>query len=153
MRKRWDENGYVARMSSQEVATSFRREVEASWTSMRQNKVTRDVHIYSLYPTHGDFWSAYIETFDFKLDDELNKKCDFYDNSYECLECKEQNMIPDGRNRKKILLRVNFIAPKTLDNPLGIMVYAYYPAYVPVPKDKKNAEKFWDLPPALRPRI
>lgn len=153
MTKRWGEKGYVARVSTPEVFNKFSQEVEQNWLPLQQSRLTRDVHIYSLYPLHGDMWSAYIETFDFPLDENLGKNCDCTDNSYECLKCKEKNMIPNGRKRKKILLRVNFVGPKTLENPLGILVYAYYPAYVPVPKNNQPSEKFWDLPPALRPKI
>ena len=116
-----------------------------------QKRITRDVHIYSLYPVHGDLWSAYIETFDFPLDENLNKKCDCSDNSRECLNCKEKNTVL--RQRKKILLRAGFFGEKTLQNPLGIVIYAYYPAYVPVPKKGEKKETFWDLPPALRPTL
>ena len=146
MTKRWGENGYVAHLSNQEVY------------NRQRNGKARDLHIYSLYPLHGDLWSAYIETFDFLLDENLEKACDCMDNSSECLSCKEENMVPGSRRRMKILLRINFSGPRICknedcDNPLGMVVYAYYPAYVPVPKNKEKAEKFWDLPPALRPDV
>ncbi len=153
MRKRWEDGGFVAQISSKEVFNKFSTEVPKLWADFQQKRITRDVHIYSLYPTHGDLWSAYIETFDFPLDDNLQKICDCTDHSRACLDCKEKNMIPGSRQRKKILLRVNFIGQKTLSNPFGILIYAYYQAYVPVPKDGQKAEKFWDLPPALRPEI
>ncbi|MGN0919347.1 MAG: hypothetical protein ACI4OR_01105 [Alphaproteobacteria bacterium] len=153
MRKRWGKNGYVARLSGQEVLPKFNAEAGASWNEIQQKRVTRDVHIYSLYPLRGDLWSAYIETFDLPLDENLEKKCDCSDNSHECIACKEQNMVSKGRRRKKILLRANFNGIKNLDNPLGVMVYAYYPAVVPIPKEGADSEKFWNLPPALRPAL
>lgn len=149
MRRRWGENGYITRLSHSDLHPQLRNETTRFWAETVQKRITRDLHIYSLYPVHGDLWSAYIETFDFPWDENLEKKCDCSDNSPECLECKEKNTIK--RSRKKILLRANFVGPKTLKNPLGIMVYAYYPAYVPVPKEGKKKETFWDLPPALRP--
>ena len=81
----------------------------------------------------------------------MGKICDCTDNSHDCLTCKEQNIIPGGRRRRKILLRANFQGEKTLRNPMGVMVYAYYPALVPVPKPEEDVSTFWDLPPALRP--
>lgn len=167
MNKRWGENGYVKRLSKQEILTNFNAEVSRSLQELRQNRITRDVHIYSLYLVHGDLWSAYIETFDFPLDENLKKVCDCMDNSKECLKCKMANAIK--RDRKKILMRANFSGVKNCtdlprdnpkegekrgekicNNPLGIMVYAYYPAYVPIPKDGEKKETYWDLPPALR---
>ena len=151
MRERWGERGYVARLSDPDIRAKFNGEAKGTWNEIQQKRVTRDVHIYSLYPVHGDLWSAYIETFDLPLDENLEKKCDCTDNSHECIECKEKNMIPNGRRRKKILLRANFEGVKNLDNPLGVMVYAFYPAVIPIPKEGADAEKFWNLPPALRP--
>lgn len=151
MRRNWGEEGYVASLSTVEVFTKFSSEAGRIWETIKRERFTRDVHIYSLYPVHGDLWSAYIETFDFPLDENLEKKCDCSDNSHECLSCKEIHSIPNGRRRKKILLRADFSGKKTLSNPMGILVYAYYPAFVPVVKE--NNEKFWDLPAALRPEI
>ena len=151
MRKRWGKKGYVANLSSPDVMAKFSAEAGQSWNDIWQKKITRDVHIYSLYPVHGDMWSAYIETFDFPLDENLGKDCDCSDNSHVCLACKEKNMVPGSRRRKKILLRANFEGNKNLNNPLGVMVYAYYPAMIPIPKETR--EKFWDLPPPLRPEL
>ena len=163
MNKRWGENGYVTRLSQQGILQSFKSEVSRSIQEIRKNHITRDVHIYSLYPVHGDLWSAYIETFDFPLDENLKKVCDCMDNSKECLKCKMSNAIK--RERKKILLKANFRGiknctdspndnpkeeEKICNNPLGIMVYAYYPAHIPLPKNGEKKETFWDLPPALR---
>ena len=153
MRERWGDSGYVARLSSQEIKPGFNAEVGRTWNDIWQKKITRDVHIYSLFPLRGDMWSAYIETFDFPLNDDLRKICDCSDNSHECLACKEKNALPGSRRRRKILLRANFEGPKNLGNPLGIMVYAYYPALVPIFKETSQKEKFWDLPPALRPAL
>ena len=153
MRERWGNKGYVARLSSQDVAAKFKAETGRSWNNIWQKKITRDVHIYALYPLQGDLWRAYIETFDFPLNENLGKICDCTDNSHECLSCKEQNIIPGGRRRRRVLLRANFYGPKTLKNPLGVMVYAYYPAQIPLPKPGTPKETFWDLPPALRPKL
>ena len=153
MRERWGDKGYVARLSDPDIRAKFNAEAKGVWNEIQQKRVTRDVHIYALYPVRGELWSAYIETFDLPLDENLEKKCDCTDNSHECLACKEKNMVPNGRKRKKILLRANFKGEKNLENPLGVMVYAYYPAIIPIPKEGPNSEKFWNLPPALRPEL
>lgn len=168
MRKRWGEKGYVFRLSSSDIQPKFNEETKRSWNEIQQNRVNRDVHIYSLENIRGDLWRAYIETFDLPLDENLKKQCDCSDNSHKCISCKEQNMIPNGRKRKKILLRANFKGRKNCtteaidnpskkeklcDNPLGVQVYAYYPAAIPIQKNKSESEKFWDLPPALRPEL
>lgn len=150
MQRRWGNGGYIALLSSIEVMERFVKEREVSWNEVWRNRISRDTHIYSLRYIHGDLWEAYIETFDFVLDENLKKKCDCSDNSYECLSCKEKNTVK--RQRKKIWLRANFIGQKNLFNPFGIMIYAYYPASIPLPK-KGERKTFWDLPPALRPRI
>ena len=152
VRKRWEKGGFIDIHSTPSVFQKFTADVAQSLDFLRNNnQLIRDVHIYSLYPVHGDLWSAYIETFDFPLEETLGKKCDCVDNSSKCLNCKEKNAV--NRERKKILIRVNFFDKKSLENPLGLLVYAYYTAYVSIPKDKEKAEKFWDLPPALRPDI
>lgn len=150
MQRRWGNRGYIALLSSSKVMDKFSKEREISWNEVWRNRISRDTHIYSLRYVHSDLWEAYIETFDFVLDENLRKKCDCSDNSYECLSCKEKNTVK--RQRKKIWLRANFIGQKNLLNPFGIMIYEYYPATVPLPK-KGERKTFWDLPPALRPRI
>ena len=150
MQQKWGNTGYVALLSSQPVMEGFVREREVSWHDIWSKRTSRDTHIYSLRFVHGDLWEAYIETFDFVLDENLRKKCDCSDNSYECLLCKEKNTVQ--RQQKRIWLRANFIGQKNLLNPFGLMIYAYFSSFVPLPQ-KGEKKTFWDLPPALRPRI
>ena len=162
MQRRWGERDYVAYMSTEEVFLKFVEERDRAWNEIWRNRVTRDVHIYSLEYVHSDLWEAYIETFDLPFEDDLKKKCDCTDNSKECLACKEENMIPDGRKRKKIWLRINFAGQKgvivgrdgkvSYDNPFGLLIYAYYSADIPISSSGDN-KKLWDLPPALMPEI
>ena len=153
MKKRWGENGIMAFYSAPGVFEQFKTEVEQRWNETIGRGVTRDLHIYDLSLVRGDLWSAYIETFDFKVDENLGRICDCDDNSRFCITCKEMSSIPGSRKRHKIWLRADAIAPKTQVNPMGIVIYAYYPSDIPVPKKGEEKSTFWDLPPALRPDI
>ena len=153
MYARWKrgEGGYVERLSSDNVFAKFEKEIDANWGEIFGKRIMRDVHIYDLYLDHGDMWVAYIETFDFEVNENSETLCPCSDNSSECLDCKGKNTVQ--RQRKKIWMRAYFNNPRKDDyeNPLKVMVYAFYSADIPIFKNDK--ETFWDLPPALRPDI
>ena len=141
--------------SSDDVTRRFSENRKQLSYNLFHNKMVQEARIYDLYLARWDLWSAYLEVFDFKLDDNLNHPCPCQDDSTKCWECKEQNKI--SKKRYKVWLRAKFFDEKDRDlesvyrNPLNVKIYAFYELPVRIPDDTKDQkETFWGLPPTLR---
>ncbi len=160
MNKVEDPLGLVVQMSSQEVLSRFYPEFEAMKAQTVQMGLVRDVHIYSLTLLPSNLWEVLLETFDLPTTDDGVGVCTCSDNSRSCLDCKIKNA--KRRIRRKFWLRVSNRKPKVCQvdnknvdaeqrcfNALGLSVDKYISTIIPIHPD----EKYWDLPPALRPEI
>lgn len=143
----WSGSGAVGKYSDRNAYQNFIRETQLLFNDTRARRIVKDVHIYSLKLTGSAIWEGIFDVFDMPIPDMFNPVCSCFDNSMECLSCKEKNML--GRQRFKVYIRSNFSAPKSLLNPLGIRVVNYDQLYIPI--DPK--EKFWGIPSILRPDL
>ncbi len=143
----WSGAGAVGQYSTQEVYQAFQIESERAFRETRAKKIVKDVHLYSLKLTGTNMWEGIFDIFDMPIPDMFNPLCQCSDNSAACLNCKATHAL--GRQRFKVYIRSDFSAPKTLSNPLGILVKQYNQLYVPI--DPK--ENFWGQPSVLRPEL
>lgn len=151
MLQRTSDKGFVATSSDPNANQVVQKIFTNSLRTVLNNGKIRDVHIYNLHPYHNNFWTAVIETFDFPNTGDLERVCNCFDNSTQCLTCKAQRNV--GRERRRIWIRTSFRNKKTPenleDNPFGILISGYYIGYTPlVPKSL-----IWDLPPELKPDL
>lgn len=147
---------FVARMSLPQTYEIYQKSQSDAAAETGAKKSIRDVHIYDFHNVYGNLWSGYIETFDLPISNtDISTFCQCQDNSKQCLTCKIKNS--NKRERFKIWIRAQFTQYTNKSNPMGIIVTAYNIGYVPIHPDPKNPleekEKFWDLPPALRPEV
>ncbi len=144
---RWSGAGAVGQYSERNLYQNFIREAQLMFNDTRARHIVKDVHLYSLKLTGANIWEGIFDVFDMPVPDIFNPVCNCSDNTPDCLACKEKNAL--GHQRFRVYIRSNFNAPKSLLNPLGILVLNYDQLYIPI--DPK--EKFWNLPSVLRPEL
>ncbi|MDY6407383.1 MAG: hypothetical protein SPL08_01585 [Pseudomonadota bacterium] len=134
-------------MHGDKLKKFMNEEVYAIDEQARRKGVNREVHIYSLRQTPMGLWEALIDVFDMKPRDPYNPICDCDDNSRECLKCKEELNL--GRERYRIYIRSGFHGIPNIDNPFGVRVEDVHIT----PQIVHPNDKFWNIPPILKPEI
>ncbi|MBR6412662.1 MAG: hypothetical protein IKS41_05850 [Alphaproteobacteria bacterium] len=139
---------YVIMYSNKEKLTEFEeREKFVLTESARRKRVNHEVHIYSIRLTPGNLWEALVDVFEMKPRDPYNPVCDCYDNSRECLKCKEELNV--GRSRYRMFVRASFGGNTSLNNPTGFLVENIYV----IPQIVHPDEQFWNIPSILKPEL
>ena len=146
--KNWGPGSYVQLYSHPEKWKKFdEEEKHALIAPAQRNGVNHEVHVYSVRQTPTGLWEALVDIFDMEPRDPYNPVCDCYDNTRECLKCKEE--LNKGRTRYRIYLRSGFFGVPNLKNPLGIRVEDIFVT----PQIVHSEDQFWNIPPILKPEL
>jgi len=144
----WGPASPLSLYTDAEKLKMFHEREAFAWTSpARQKGVNKEVHIYSLEQTSTGLWEGLIDIFDMKPRDPYHPICDCYEDTRECIECKEKNNL--GRARYRVYLRSGFFGMPNLYNPLGIGVAGSYLT----PQIIHPEDQFWNIPPILKPEL
>ena len=139
---------YLMMYSNREKLEEFERHEKFLLLSVAKRKrVNREVHIYSIRQTPSGLWEALVDIFDMKPRDPYNPVCDCYDNTRECLKCKEELNL--GRTRYRIYVRAGFWGSPSRDNPMGVGISNVYV----IPQIVHPEEQFWNIPSILKPEL
>lgn len=144
----WGTGSFVQAISNPKtVGDALNRETHRELASSRGKGFVRDVHLYELTYLYENLWQGIFDTFDMPIPDSYNPICnDCYDNSKECIECKQKYAF--DRQRYKVFIRTTFSGEKSVGNPLGFMIYSYQI----LPMVVKDND-YWDTPRVLRPEL
>ncbi|MBQ7413354.1 MAG: hypothetical protein IJV07_03655 [Alphaproteobacteria bacterium] len=146
--KNWGPQSVVALYTEPEKLKQFNEnEVGGLLASARRKGANKEVHIYSLRQTPAGLWEALIDVFDMLPRDSFDPICDCFDNSPECITCKEENGL--GQQRFRVFVRAGFWGQVSLLNPMGIQVDGIYL----IPQQIHPNDQFWNIPPLLKPTL